>query len=126
MPSLLDLILSTEEGMVHNLVHNPGLGDSDHECLAFDLNCYKEDCKDTRMPNYARADFVTIRNRIKDVDWMTMLKGKFLDDYSKFELVVADAMTGCVPSKGKGKKRKNIYLTSEAVKMKDRKNNLWR
>ena len=126
MPSLLDLILSTEEGMVHNLVHNPGLGDSDHECLRFDLNCYKEDCKDTRMPNYARADFETIRNRIKDVDWMTMLKGKFLDDYCKFESVVTDAMTGCVPSKGKGKKRKSIYLTSEAVKMKDRKNNLWR
>ena len=39
-PNLLDLILTNEEGMVQNLTYHPGLGDSDHCCLKFDLNCY--------------------------------------------------------------------------------------
>ena len=38
--------------MVHNLVHNSGLGDSDHECLNFDLNCYKEDCDEKRKVQF--------------------------------------------------------------------------
>ena len=41
-PSLLDLILTTEEGMVENLEHSPALGESDHECLFFTLNCYRD------------------------------------------------------------------------------------
>ena len=41
-PSLLDLIFTNEEGMLQDLTHRPGLGESDHECLNFQLNCYKE------------------------------------------------------------------------------------
>ena len=36
-PSLLDLVLSNGEGMVYNHAHEPGLGDSDHITLTFDL-----------------------------------------------------------------------------------------
>ena len=40
-PSLLDLVLSNEEGMVYILAHEPGLGDSDNITLTFDLICKK-------------------------------------------------------------------------------------
>ena len=33
--NLLDLILTSEEGMVHNLAYHPPLGESDHICLTF-------------------------------------------------------------------------------------------
>ena len=42
-PGLLDLIFSNEEGMVFNLTHKAGLGDSDHICIYFVLNCYHKD-----------------------------------------------------------------------------------
>lgn len=126
IPSLLDLVLSIEEGMVHNLVHNPGLGDSDHECLRFDLNCYKEDCEDTPVPNYHKADYETIRSRLKDIDWILLLRVEFLDAYKNFTSILEHSMEGCVPNKVKGKKRKNMYLSSNAIKMKDLKNKLWR
>ena len=125
-PSLLDLILSTEEGMVHNLMHYPPLGDSDHDCLRFELNCYKEDVEEMLQPNYYKARYEIIRERLKDVDWIPMLRGKFLDSYYLFETVLTDAMTGCVPDKRKGKKKKNMYMTLDAIQMKDRKNKLWR
>ena len=38
--SLLDLIITNEEGMVQNVSYHPGLGDSDYCCLKFDLTCY--------------------------------------------------------------------------------------
>ena len=124
--SLLDLVLSVEEQMVHNLEHFPGLGDSDHECLRFDVNCYKDDWKENRMPSYNKAKYETIRERLKDIDWISKLRGTFLEAYSCFESELTSAMAGCIPEKGKGKVKKNIYLTTEAVKMKDRKNKLWR
>ena len=37
-PSLLDLILTNEEGLIHDLHHRPGLADSDHEILTFAIN----------------------------------------------------------------------------------------
>ena len=41
-PSLLDLILYNEEGMVYNRAHKHGLGDREHTSLAFSLICQKE------------------------------------------------------------------------------------
>ena len=45
-PSILDLIITNEKGMVDNLNHNPGLGDSDHECLNSKVNCYVDKTKE--------------------------------------------------------------------------------
>ena len=48
-PSILDLILTNEEGMVRNLVHLSGLGKSDHVILRFSLTCYS-------TPSVSRAN----------------------------------------------------------------------
>ena len=125
-PSLLDLVLSTEEGMVHNLVHNPGLGDSDHECLSFQLRCYNEEGESKLAPNYHKADYEVIRERLKETDWVTLLRGTFLDGYVCFTSILREAMKGCVPNKINGKKKKNMYLTTDAIRIKDRKNKLGR
>jgi endonuclease/exonuclease/phosphatase family metal-dependent hydrolase len=39
-PNLLDLIFSNEDGIISNLSYLPGLGESDHQCLDFTLECY--------------------------------------------------------------------------------------
>ena len=41
--NLLDLILTSEEGMVHNLNYHPPLGESDHVCLTFTLFYCQQD-----------------------------------------------------------------------------------
>ena len=33
-PGLLDLILTNDENMIFETIHNPGLGESDHGCLS--------------------------------------------------------------------------------------------
>ena len=96
-PSLLDLILTTEEGMVENLEHSPGLGESDHECLFFTLNCYRDTPKTRSTPNYHKADYATIRNRLDPIDWISKLRGSFSEAYPIFVKELSTAMKGCIP-----------------------------
>jgi len=125
-PSLIDLILTTEEGMVHNLEHNPGLGESDHECLNFALSCYKDTPVNKPVPNYYKGDYVTIRNRLKAMDWISKLRGGFLVAYPIFLNELEKAMEGCIPSKVNQRKTKNIYMSRDSLKLKDLKARLWR
>ena len=53
-PSLLDLIFTNEEGMIQTLQRSPGLGDSDHECIDFTLNCYKNTEESPRSSTSSR------------------------------------------------------------------------
>ena len=125
-PSLLDLVLTTEEGIVQNLVHDPGLGDSDHECLRFEVKCYQEEYDETPVPNYDKADYENIRSKLDNIDWVTLLRGNFNEAYEKFISALDLSMEGNIPNKLKGKKKKNMYLSIEAIRMKDKKNTLWR
>lgn len=126
-PSLLDLILTNEEGILNELEHKPGLGDSDHECLFFQLNCYADEIIKVASKNYHKGDYVTIRERLKNIDWNAKLQGlTFSEAYAIFLDELEKAMDGCIPNKTNRKLKRNIYLTPEAIRKKDLKNRLWR
>ena len=88
--------------MVHNLSYHPGLGDSDHCCLKFDLTCYAiQTSKDVQLPNYYRANYESIRSRI------TLLNSTFVEDYTKFIEQNDFAPTGNLPMRVSSKKKKH-------------------
>ena len=125
-PSLLDLILTSEKGILQNLKHNPGLGESDHECIDFTLDGSARVANVEERPNYFKGDYPTIRQRLKQVDWEIHLQGDFIMSYSNFIKVLENAMLGCIPKYKSSSSKKNMYLTSEAIRKKDLKNKLWR
>ena len=125
-PSLLDLIFTNEEGMLSELIHKPGLGDSDHECLYFHLNCYASMNERPKGKNYRKGDYATIRSRLETVDWLEKLRGNFSTAYETFIGELFNAMEGCIPDYSNTKKGKNIYLTPDALRKKDLKNKLWK
>ena len=127
-PSLLDLILTNEEGMINEMTHNPPLGDSDHECLNFRIECYhaKSQSSVDQRRNYFKADYETIIKRLEEIDWNQVLQGDFQTCYEKFITILEQCLEGCVPMFKAGKKKKNIYLTTKAIRLKDLKNKLWR
>ena len=126
VPSLLDLIITTEEGMVTNLEHKPGLGESDHECLEFHLNCYKDKTVSKPLLNYYKSDFGTMRNRLDKINWISELKGNFLDMYQTYLVIMGKVLEGCIPNKSARSKKKNMYLTGDTLKLKDLKAKLWK
>ena len=112
--------------MVQDLLHNPGLGESDHECLRFELTCSKDFRSNVTIPNYHKAEYVTIRSRLQDVNWTQLLNERFLKSYAKFITKLETSMEGCVPKKTLEKKQKSIYLSQDTIKLKDKKAKLWR
>ena len=125
-PGLLDLVFTKEEGMIQSLTHNAGLGDNAHECINFTLKCYTEGKDTIKTCNYSRADYITIRERLRQVNWVTELRGNFLTAYVNFLNVLESAMDGWIPKYKNVKNKKTIYMTPEAIRKKDLKNKLWR
>ena len=47
--------------------------------------------------NYFKADYTTIRERLKRIDWEEELRGDFLTAYERFESILREAKEGCTP-----------------------------
>ena len=125
-PSQPDLIFSNEERMIHQLRQNPGLGDSDHTCINFVLNCYAEVSNPITRPNYFKANYKNIRERLSKIIWSSKLHGNFTTAYLMFVEILDSSMEGCIPEYKSGSSKKNIYLTPEAIRKKNLKNKIWR
>ena len=124
-PRLLDLVFTNEEGMIGNIIQNPGLGGSDHICINFDLNCYAETIDPTKLPNYFKGNYNEINKRLSNINWLSELTSDLITDYIKVCTILACAIDGCIPEYNSKKKTRNIYLTPEAIRKKDLKNKLW-
>ena len=125
-PSLLDLVLSNEEGMVYNLAHEHGLGDSDYVTLTFDLICHKEYHEKLQpQPNFFKANYSRIRNKLAEINWVGTLSGNFEESYGLFIEYLTSAMEGNVPNRTSVTKKHNLYMNAEAIRLKNKKQKLW-
>lgn len=126
-PSLLDLVMSNEEGMVSNINYQPGLGDSDHICLTFDLMCCTNRKEKARsQPNYFNADYGKIRNHLKTVNWEDALNGHFKGSYERFMEILMAAMDGNVPNCTHTTRKHNLYMNKDALTLRNKKKKLWK
>ena len=108
--SVLDLVFCNEEGMLHNLAYQPGLGGSDHICIKFDLVTVKKVNKNTQpQPDYFKANYDAIRNKLTSIDWGQTLSGNFGNSYQLFLELLTTSMEGFVPNRTPHNKKHNIY-----------------
>ena len=105
------------------LSYHPALGDSDHCCLTFDLSCYAyhHNRKDEKVPNYYKADYETIKNRLMDTHWDELLNGTLKDDSAVFIEQLDVATSGCIPNHISPRKKRNLCMTAEALRLKNKK-----
>ena len=125
-PSLLDLILTNEEGLIHDLHHRPGLADSDHEILTFAINGYKENISSASSPNYFKSDYITMRKRLNKINWSSKLSGGFSDSFQEFINEMNEVTKGCITQKLNRKRKKNLYMNKKALHLKEQKERLWK
>ena len=125
-PSLLDLVITNEEGMLTNLQYLPGLGKSDHVVLDFGLACYtaQSSFRPARL-NFHRANFLELNRKIAMTDWDSLISSSVDDGYNYFKGTVDHIVTSCIPEARSSHSKKNIYMTSNALKLRKRKNVLW-
>ena len=126
-PHILDLVLSNEEGMVTHLEYLPGLWKSDHVCLLFTLTCHKPPPpKQAPRPNYHRGNYEAISQGLNSEDWIALLVDKtFKDAWDSFEHKLSKLTKDNIPLSRKQNKKKNTYMTREALKLSKLKNDSW-
>ena len=126
-PHILDLILTNEEGMISNLSHLPPLGNSDHGVLRFSLQCYTSR-KDTHVTkfNLHRGDYKKMAEDLRTVPWSNVESVPLEEHYRFFSETLKQSMAENIPRTRQQQRKKNIYMTREALSLRNRKSKLWK
>ena len=109
--------------MISDIKHFAGLGLSDHICLQFALTCYGKFIHDNkRRYNLHQADFDKMRTLLEAIDWDHILSS--LDIYQAWDVFAShyeSILKECIPYQVPRMKKKSIYMTREAFRMKKKK-----
>ena len=126
-PSTLDLIFTSEEGMVADLKHHSPLGNSHHDCLVFTLRCKTELVKgNTQAKDFKNADFPAMDQAIRNSDIMSRLQ--LCDADSGWEELLAlmhEAEKRHIPLRSVHKKKRQPYTNSALLRAKRNKDRLY-
>ena len=126
-PSVLDLLFTNEEGMLMDLQYLPGLGKSDQVTLWFQLACYTHQTSaQLNRLNFNRAKWSDLNAMLDKVNWLGLKTLSIESGYRVFQEHLSDAVSTCIPTAKNSKARKNIFMTSKALRLKKHKNRLWK
>ena len=119
--NILDLVLTNEEGMLHKLNISPGLGNSDHVILTFELSCYSA-LQEPVIPqlDFGRANFKELNKMVQDVNWEAMQEVEIEESYQFLKGSLSTAVDACVPRGKPRSKKKNLYINGKANQIKKR------
>ena len=122
-PNLLDLILSGEESMIKDLDYLPPLGESDHICIRFNaINGIREtETEESTERNFYKTDVVAVIKELEKYNWAAVLNSSFKEDYKRFFDILEESMVRHTPLKTPKKKKKNLYMTREARRLRNKK-----
>ena len=127
--NILDLVLSSRDSMVENLVVREPFGSSDHNIVVFqtitetEINEWKETYYD-----YRKGDYQEMRKYLNGMNWDDVLgKPNVQDAWVSFKTVIEDAISKFVPQKIRRKsKRKPMWWSRGIETIRKRKYNLWK
>ena len=123
--SLLDLVLTTEEFMVDEIVYEPPLGKSDHLVLLFDFICHADRTDDTskllRRINYQELTEKLHREPYRGTNNIT-LNGAW-ESFMEYLQSHIEACSTYITKKRAN--RKKGHLRSRTIKLARYRNSLW-
>ena len=61
-----------------------------------------------------------------ELHWDELLNGTFKDDYAVFIDQLDIATSGCILNHISPRKKRNLHMTAEALRLKNKKKRLWR
>ena len=125
---VLDIVLSSQEDFVDNVVIQEPLGSSDHNQLHFNINIKsdKTKVKQCRM-DLRKGNYKDIGKSLALIDWNDKMKNKTATEcwnISRGEL--DSAIESYVPMKKQGKRSKKKHLSKEAFRKIIYTQNMWR
>ena len=129
--NILDLLFSTEEGMIENLVVGDLISTSDHNSLWFEVtgagNNSGELIKNEYYFNSNKADYTKMNEEIRDIDWEACFLGCDVNGaWIKFKEILLKLVQKYVrKSKVKGNKRNKVWFNKDVEKLRNAKLKAW-
>ena len=130
-PSVIDLILTNEEGMVSGVETQSPLGKSDHAIVTFNYHCYSP-CPIISPAKYQfhRGDFDGMKKELANVNWdETITDNQSIDQqWTTFSNIITKCMDKFIPkSKPRVKSNKSFLtpLDQNAVRKIKKKHRAW-
>ena len=68
-----------------------------------------------------KTNYKVIKETLSEYDWLSTLNSDFVSDYPKCLNILTSALESNSPLTKPAKKKKNLYMTSEAIRIKDKK-----
>ena len=126
---ILDLVFTDSGNIVENVEFFDGLGLSDHIVICFELADSVWDTRKEQIPklDYRRADYTSIKAEIKKAKLVDQIRNKPTQEaWNMFESMMMGLIDRFVPKKKPPRKKRNLYMTEEALKLRKKKERLWR
>ena len=120
------MIITNEEGTVQDLNYHPPIGESDHLCLTFTAFELQHESPFIPTHNVLKTNYEKVREEMQQYDWYEVLNNNFVSDYEYFFNILHSALTKHSRMSTLPKRRINIYLTNEAIRLKNAKNHAWK
>jgi hypothetical protein len=114
--NILDLVFTSEEGMVENVEIKEHFSTSDHNIVCWNL-ITKTDMLQTNTLkyNYSRANYVKINNYLNEIDWETKLQDLDIESlWNTFYGILNDVIVKFVPKVKNKSKKFPIWMTADA------------
>lgn len=126
-PSTLDLIFTSEEGMISELDITTHLGKSDHCMIKFDFNISLNIKEQRRICyRYDKGDYIKMRNLLNQHPWE--LDGKTTEEaWTILNSNIDKAKEECIPKKiiTPGRKQKPLWMDQKTMDKVKKKHRAW-
>lgn len=96
--SILDIVLSSAP-IIENLQVLPPFAASDHNCISFDVQLGPHEPAKIPLPNFLKADYLSLSNYLNSIDWWSAFQGySSADDlYKRFCDLIRFGLYNFVP-----------------------------
>jgi hypothetical protein len=128
-PSLLDLVLTSDENLVSDIRYRPPVGKSDHIVLTFCVECYIETQSTVTKLNYHKGNYIGLREALSGTNWdIAFDKCSSVNEmWDTFTNLLGEAVSTHVPQcKGQAaRKPKPVWLNRDALSKTKKKKKAW-
>jgi len=123
--NILDLVFTSEENMIKNLVVGENFGTSDHQIIRWNMLACKELQRDIKSYNYTKVNYDIMRHEIALLTWDNIIIVENVeDDWFQFKAVIEKIRNELVPCKT-AKIKISKWVTRMVTKCRRAKNKAW-
>ena len=101
------------------------MGNSDHVSLTFKTTLAQHQVDIPQTYNIFKSDYKAIQEKLRYQDWNGILRSNFDEDYDTFANILNTLMKQHTPLKMQAKAKRSMYLTKEAMRLKNAKRRCW-